>query len=119
MDPVSDKLGQKRLIVVPDGALQDVPFQILTVPVNTNHVSNCIDCARKSLLEDHELIYEASASTLASLSKEAASRDVASGDVVVLADPVFEADDLRVTGGSQSRHRASANWAGSCPPRFG
>jgi hypothetical protein len=30
--PVADKLGKKRLIIVADGALQYIPFQVLTLP---------------------------------------------------------------------------------------
>jgi CHAT domain-containing protein len=83
--PVSDRLGTKRLLIVPDGALQYIPFQIL----NTGN-------DQRPLVADHEIVNEPSASTLALLVNETRNRKPASNSVAVLADPVFEADDPRI-----------------------
>src|SRR6185295_5549855 len=71
--------------VVADGALQYVPFQMLTTPG-----------AGSYLLQQYEIVNLPSGSTLALLQSVAANRKPASKSVAVLADPVFEIDDPRV-----------------------
>jgi CHAT domain-containing protein len=84
--PISDRLSTKRLLIVPDGALQYIPFQIL-------HAGN----DARSLVADHEIVNEPSASTLALIVSETQTRQPPTRTVAVLADPVFEADDPRIT----------------------
>jgi CHAT domain-containing protein/uncharacterized protein HemY len=84
--PLAGVLEKKRLLVVADGALQYVPFQMLTAPETGAY-----------LLQKYEIVNLPSASTLALLQSVAANRKPASKSVAVLADPVFEADDPRVT----------------------
>jgi CHAT domain-containing protein/Flp pilus assembly protein TadD len=95
--PVASKLGTKRLLVVPDGALQYIPFQILTAPASPGG-SESISAAAESrpLVLDHEIVNEPSASALALLINETASRQPAADAVAVFADPVFESDDPRI-----------------------
>lgn len=88
--PVIDKLGTKRLLIVPDGALQYIPFQALPVPA-TASTGELIP-----LLVDHEIVYQPSASALALVRAESAQRKPARHSVAVFANPVFEADDPRV-----------------------
>ena len=92
ISPVASKLGQKRLLVVPDGALQYIPFQVLTLP--QPYTSS--EITPRPLLMDHEIINEPSASTLALLIRETAQRKPARNSVAVFADPVFEANDSRI-----------------------
>jgi CHAT domain-containing protein len=97
LGPIADKLGDKRLIVVPDGALQYIPFQALAVSgAQTDPVP---------LLLNHEIVYEPSASALALVISEAAQRKQAPNSVAVFANPVFESDDPRVksTGPSETK----------------
>ncbi|HEX6732028.1 MAG TPA: CHAT domain-containing tetratricopeptide repeat protein, partial [Pyrinomonadaceae bacterium] len=89
LGPLSGKLGGKRLLIIPDGALQYIPFQMLTDP-ETSQV----------LLANHEIAYEPSASTLGLLLSENSERKAKGNSVAVLADPVFEADDPRMNGTS-------------------
>lgn len=86
LTPVASKLGTKRLLIVPDGMLQYIPFQVLTAPAEVT-----------PLVTDHEIINEPSASALALLRGQAPMRKHASKTVAVLADPVFDADDSRIT----------------------
>jgi len=103
LSPVLSKLGKKRLLVVPDGALQYIPFQALVVPPTANG-SGAVGQSNANmgtdepipLIVDHEIVNEPSASTLALLVTETRNRKSASGSVAVLADPVFEADDPRI-----------------------
>jgi len=85
LGPLAGKLEKKRLLVVADGALQYVPFQMLTTPDTGGY-----------LLQKYEIVNLPSASTLALLQSVAANRKPASKSVAVLADPVFEIDDPRI-----------------------
>jgi CHAT domain-containing protein/uncharacterized protein HemY len=85
LGPLAGKFEKKRLLVVPDGALQYISFAALTDPDTGN-----------LLLASHEILNEPSASTLALLQAKAAGRKPALNSVAVLADPVFEIDDPRV-----------------------
>jgi CHAT domain-containing protein/Tfp pilus assembly protein PilF len=90
-------LGSKRLVVVADGTLQLVPFAAL--PLSKNSVP---------LISEHELIYVPSASVLTLQRQELTKRKPAARAVAVLANPVFELDDERVTS---SRKRKPADSA--------
>jgi CHAT domain-containing protein len=93
--PVAEKLGKKRLIIVADGALQYIPFQVLTLPDGNAAVANELPVP---LIVDHEIVNQPSASTLAFLLNDSTDRTRATGSVAIFADPVFEADDARLTG---------------------
>jgi CHAT domain-containing protein/tetratricopeptide (TPR) repeat protein len=89
--PVIPLLPGKRLLVVPDGVLQYVPFVMLPLPVGGKSGSTLVP-----LIVDHEIITLPSASTLAVMRRELASRKPAEFGVAVVADPVFSATDRRV-----------------------
>ena len=93
LGPLQDKLGAKRLLIVPDGALQFIPFAALTVSPT---IAKSDPRNRVPLVIDHEIVYEPSASALTLMRKdrkESADRK----SIAVFANPVFEADDPRVT----------------------
>ena len=85
LGPLAGRLNTKRLLVVADGALQYIPFQILHEPDSN---------AR--LIDQHEIVYQPSASTLAVVLSEIAARQTAANTIAVLADPVFENTDPRI-----------------------
>lgn len=89
LGPLAGKLGNKRLVIVSDGALQYIPFAAL-------HDPDANSQALQYLNEKHEIVREPSASTLALLVSEARRRVAPSDSVAVFADPVFEVDDPRV-----------------------
>ena len=89
LGPVAAQLGRKRLLVVPDGALEYLPFAALTVPGQTSFVP---------LMVHHEVTSIPSASTLAVLRREIHGRAPAEKVVAVFADPVFDKADARVNG---------------------
>ena len=87
--PAAEHLrGDRRLLVVADGALLYVPFAALPLPSGDH----------RPLVADHEVVSLPSASTLAALRRRVAAREPPHGMVAVLADPVFQPDDPRVTG---------------------
>jgi len=101
---VADQLGNKRLIIVADGALQYVPFAMLPEPVaagqqsvvgekTTDHLPPTTNY--QPLNVNHEIISLPSASTLAFLRREMAGRKPAPKLLAVIADPVFTRDDAR------------------------
>src|SRR5262249_39764582 len=119
LGPVAAALGTRRLVIIADGALQYVPFAALPVPqaAPANGRANSDTNTRRrpgvrpatenrSLLADHEIVNLPSATVLASLRQEASSRPPAAKALAVLADPVFQADDPRVSASPGARSRA-------------
>lgn len=101
--PVAGQLGNKRLVIVPSGMLEYLPFAALTSPSAENKTATAAP-----LLVNHEVINLPSASVLAVLRREAATRTAATKSVAVLADPVFTPDDPRVGALSKNRETAEA-----------
>jgi CHAT domain-containing protein/Tfp pilus assembly protein PilF len=89
LGPVAAKLERKRLLVVPDGALEYLPFAALAVPGQESFVP---------LMVQYEVTSIPSASTLAVLRQELDGRAPAQKVVAVFADPVFDKADERVAG---------------------
>ncbi|MEW6209445.1 MAG: CHAT domain-containing tetratricopeptide repeat protein [Acidobacteriota bacterium] len=82
-------LGDKRLLIVADGALQYVPYAALPSTQSSKD-------GYRPLIMDHEIISLPSVSVLAVLRNEAAYRRRATKLVAAIADPVFEKDDPRL-----------------------
>ncbi|MBX7221398.1 MAG: CHAT domain-containing protein [Blastocatellia bacterium] len=85
--PVAGFIKGRRLLVVPDGPLQFVPFAALPEPGGPH-----------PLVVGHEIITLPSASTLALLREERLSETQAKPSIAVLADPVYQNTDERVEG---------------------
>lgn len=101
LKPVSSILGTRQLVIVADGALQYIPFQALPDPNSSNYNEGW-----KPLLIDHEIINLPSVSALALVRREIEERKSPAKAVAVLADPVFETDDIRVIRmGKDGRNR--------------
>ena len=88
LGPIAGQLGRKRLLVVPDGALEYLPFAALASPRSGSFVP---------LIVEHEVTSIPSASTLAVLRRELQGRAPAEKVVAVFADPVFDKTDERLT----------------------
>lgn len=99
--PVAGQLGNKRLVVVADGALQYIPFAMLPEPsVVSSQLSVAKNIAKNNgqpLIVKHEVVSIPSASALAIQRSELAGRQVAPKMLAVIADPVFDASDSRFT----------------------
>ncbi|HET9714285.1 MAG TPA: CHAT domain-containing tetratricopeptide repeat protein, partial [Pyrinomonadaceae bacterium] len=90
LGPVATQLGRKRLLVVPDGALEYLPFAALTSSRNARTFV--------PLMVQYEVTSIPSASTLAVLRQELQGRAPAEKVVAVFADPVFDKADERLAG---------------------
>jgi CHAT domain-containing protein len=115
LGPVANQLGDKRLIVVADGAMQYLPFGILRVPTPAGGNVPARSGDAPYLVEAHEIISLPSASTLAVLREGVSNRGRAPLAVAVLADPVFNEKDWRVKRGKESR----ATFGEGTPPSRG
>lgn len=85
--PVASELGNKRLVIVADGALQYVPFAALSVSSVATY---------QPLVVDHEVISLPSASAFAVQRENLTNRELAPKTLAVVADPVFSTSDPRV-----------------------
>jgi CHAT domain-containing protein/tetratricopeptide (TPR) repeat protein len=117
LGPVTSLLGNKRLVIVADGALQYVPFAALPKPEEKGEKGKWKESRqalspsplrRSPLIVNHAIISLPSASVLAVLRQETAGRKPVAGSVVVLADPVFDKDDDRVARQAETQAEAKA-----------
>lgn len=76
--PVADRLGDKRLLIVPDGVLHEVPFSALPVQPGG-----------PPLVAGHEVAVAPSASTVVRIRRELLHRPPAPGDLALVAAPEF------------------------------
>jgi CHAT domain-containing protein/tetratricopeptide (TPR) repeat protein len=100
ISPVANQLAGKRLLVVADGVLQYIPFAALPLPTS-NYTP---------LIKKHEIVNAPSAATIALQRKQ--PRRSASKTLAIIADPVFKADDARLS----SRNKASIDSCLVTPP---
>ena len=111
LGPVADQLGDKRLLIAAEGALQYIPFAALPAP-NAPDREPPAGKLPVPLMVDHEIVNLPSASALAALRRETIARRPAPRSVALLADPVFDLDDTRVSlevkKGAPKRARPSA-----------
>lgn len=84
-----DTLAEKRLVIVPDGALHFVPFGVLQNPATGG--------VYEPILGEHEIVRLPSVTALRELRPATEASRRARGVVAVFADPVFSSDDPRLT----------------------
>jgi CHAT domain-containing protein/Tfp pilus assembly protein PilF len=89
--PAAGEIGNKRLLIVADGALHYVPFAALSVASN------------RPIVLDHEVINLPSASSFAVQRQNLANRKPAPKSVAVIADPVFSTNDPRLRSAAPAK----------------
>lgn len=110
--PAAALFGNKRLLIVPDGALQYLPFAMLSEPDRENERTREGGTEKKDarplplslrpsvspspLVVGHEIVTLPSASTLAVMRRELAGRAPAPKQLAIFADPVFGNEDGRL-----------------------
>lgn len=86
LGPVGPLPAGKRVLVVNQGALQGIPFSILPVPDDPEH---------RPLVVDHEVIHLPAVGVIPLLRHRMAEHPPLSNLVAVLADPIYDREDLR------------------------
>jgi CHAT domain-containing protein/Tfp pilus assembly protein PilF len=108
LGPVASLLGTKKLVIVAAGALQYVPFVALPSPASPE----------EPLVAGHEIVNLPSASTIAFIRRERAMGARASKVLAIFADPVFSADDPRVSGAQSAQAKPLETGAERGPSGF-
>lgn len=101
LGPLADMLAGQRLVVIADGALEELSFAALPLPVDGEDGEGC-DHGRL-LVESHEVVYLPSVGTLAAQRRLLAGRAPAPGWMAMVADPVYTPDDERLRPGAGPR----------------
>lgn len=97
LSPVAGQLNKRRVIVVADGALNYVPFQLIPLPLNHDE-----------MLTEHEVINAPSASILGQLQQESARRRQPEKALAAFGDPVFPSNYAQIKGTNAGEQVASA-----------
>lgn len=100
--PLAEKLGNKRILIAADGALQLISFEALPVPNNPE----------KLLIETNEVDLLPSISTLTAIRQARNHTGSPNKLVAIIADPVFSANDDRL----QREHASDAALAANHGP---
>jgi CHAT domain-containing protein/predicted negative regulator of RcsB-dependent stress response len=88
IEPAVGAIGEKRLLVVADGALNYVPFEVLLKSSASGDFSSL-----GYLIKSNEIVYAPSASVVAAIRQQ---RGKSSGrSMLIVADPVFNSNDAR------------------------
>ena len=95
IEPATSAIGQKRLLVVADGALNYIPFEALVSSAAPSDYS-----ATPYLLKTNEIVYAPSASVISAIRQQGGKPQGKA--VLLIADPVFNSNDARARGATVS-----------------
>ena len=88
LEPAAGMIGEKRLMVVADGALNYIPFEVLLKSADSGDFSSL-----GYLVKTNEVVYAPSASVVGTIKQQ---RTKATGRaMLIIADPVFNSNDAR------------------------
>lgn len=105
LEPAASLIGEKRLLIVADGALNYIPFEALV------KTSDGVDYASLSyLIKSNEVVYAPSASVVAAI-RQTTNRP-STKNVLLVADPVFNANDPRLKGNTAIQGAGEARGLG-------
>lgn len=113
LGPVAERLAGRRLVLVPDGALEALSFAALPDPAAPGP---CTDAP--PLVARHEIAYLPSALALAAQRERLGDRRPAEGWLAAIADPVYRADDPRLAPPAGEAARPGTRGGGAAVPRF-
>lgn len=88
IEPAASQLGEKRLLIVADGGLNYIPFEVLLKSADAGDFSSL-----GYLVKTNEIVYAPSASVVGAIKQQ---RTKATGSaMLIVADPVFNSNDTR------------------------
>ena len=93
LEPAAAMIGEKRLMVVADGALNYVPFEVLLKTPDAGDFASL-----GYLVKSNEIIYAPSASVVGAIKQQRAN--TTGRAILVIADPVFNSNDARAKKGT-------------------
>src|SRR6185503_11427490 len=105
LEPAATALGEKRLLIVADGALNYVPFEALVKSPESADYSSL-----PYLIKSNEIIYAPSASVVGVIRQQNNNR--AGRAMLILADPVFNSNDARAKGAAASANESETRGLG-------
>src|SRR5690242_16870712 len=88
LEPAAGMIGEKRLMVVADGALNYIPFEVLLKTTDGGDFSSL-----NYLVKTNEIIYAPSASVVGAI-KQQRTKNTGRA-MLIIADPVFNSNDAR------------------------
>lgn len=88
LEPAAGMVGEKRLMVVADGALNYIPFEVLLKSADSGDFSTL-----GYLIKTNEVVYAPSASVVGAIKQQRTKSD--SRAMLIIADPVFNSNDAR------------------------
>jgi CHAT domain-containing protein len=88
LEPAAPLVGEKRILVVADGALNYVPFEVLLKTADAGDFSSL-----GYLIKSNEIVYAPSASVVAVI-KQQRTRSTSKA-MLIVADPIFNSNDAR------------------------
>ncbi|MDQ1728454.1 MAG: hypothetical protein QOD33_579, partial [Pyrinomonadaceae bacterium] len=110
VEPAATVVGEQRLLVVADGALNYVPFEALVKSAAAADYSSL-----PYLIKSNEIIYAPSASVIGAIRQQDHSREDhsrAGRAMLIVADPVFNSNDARSRGAAVSAVSAETRGLG-------
>jgi len=105
LEPAAGVIGDKRLLVVADGALNYVPFEALVKTTDGADYS-----LLSYLLKTNEIVYAPSGSVVAAIRQQ--SNKPSGRNLLVIADPIFNSNDPRLKGNSAAQATGEARGLG-------
>ncbi|MDX6613136.1 MAG: hypothetical protein QOD75_2322 [Blastocatellia bacterium] len=105
VEPAASVFGEKRLLVVADGALNYVPFEALVKSTDGSDYASLT-----YLLKTNEIVYAPSASVIAAIRQQ--GKKAETKNFLLLADPVFNSNDPRAKGAAVSANAATGEARG-------
>src|SRR5215467_961391 len=88
LEPAAGMIGEKRIMVVADGALNYVPFEVLLKTADSGDFASL-----GYLVKTNEVIYAPSASVVGAIKQQRTKNT--SRAMLIIADPVFNSNDAR------------------------
>ena len=88
LEPAAGMIGEKRVMVIADGALNYVPFEVLLKTADSGDFSSL-----GYLVKTNEVIYAPSASVVGAIKQQRTKN--ANRAMLIIADPVFNSNDAR------------------------